>query len=136
MLFSYIDKNLVTTLSLFLSNLNPLAYKSFLFYSQGYGPATRFSPRKRKAVDLKENDESNSDENVLDYSSDEMSENDELEGSQDEITHEKIDIEKAMWNKPGRLSFLSVVTDGSFVQVPVCLLINQFTCPRYSYNTR
>ena len=126
--------NLVTTASPFLSNLNLLANISFLFYSQGYGPATRFSPRKRKSVDLKENDETNSNENVLDYSSDEMSENDELEGAQDEIMHEKIDIEKAVRNEPGRLSFLSFVTDGSFIQMPVCLLIHQFSCPRYSPN--
>ena len=76
--------------------MNLLANISFLFYSQGYGPATRFSPRKRKSVDLKKNDETNSNENVLDYSSDEMSENDELEGVQDEIMHEKIGIEKAV----------------------------------------
>ena len=75
--------------------MNLLANISFLFYSQDYGPATRFSPRKRKSVDLKENDETNSDENVLD-SSDEMSENDELEGAQDDTMHEKIDIEKAV----------------------------------------
>ena len=127
--------NLVTTASPFLSNLNLLANISFLFYSQDYGPATRFSPRKRKSVDLKENDETNSDENVLD-SSDEMSENDELEGAQDDTMHEKIDIEKAVWNEPGRLSFLSFVTDGSFTQMPVSLLIHQFSCPRYSCNNR
>ena len=126
--------NLATTASPFLSNLNPFAKISFLFYSQGYGPATRSSRRKRKAVDLKENDESDSNENVLDYSRDKMSENDELEAAQDEIMHENLDIEKAMWNEPGRLSFLSVVTDGSFAQMPVCLLIHPFACPRYSCN--
>ena len=105
-----------------------------LFYSQGYGPATRSSRRKRKAVDLKENEKSNSDENVLHCSKYEMSENDKLKGAQDEIMHEKIDIEKSTWNEPGTLSFLSVVTDDSFVQMPVCLLIHQFACPRYSYN--
>ena len=65
-----------------------------------------------------------------------MSENYELGGAQDEIMHEKTDIEKAMWNEPGRLSFLSIVPDGSFVQMPVCLLIHQFACPRYSCNNR
>ena len=30
-----------------------------------------------------------------------MSENDKLEGAQDEIMHEKIDIEKSKWNEPG-----------------------------------
>ena len=67
-----------------------------LFYLQGYGPATRFSPRKRKSVDLKENDGSNSDENVLDYSSDEISENDELERAQGGTMHEKINTKKAV----------------------------------------
>ena len=56
--------NLVTTAIPFLSNLDLLANISFPFYSQGYGPTTRFSPRKRKAADLKENDKSNRDENV------------------------------------------------------------------------
>ena len=37
----------------------------------------------------------------MDYSSDEMSEDEELEGAQYDATREKTNIEKAMWNEPG-----------------------------------
>ena len=37
----------------------------------------------------------------MDYSSDEMSEDGELEGAQYVATREKTNIEKAMWNTPG-----------------------------------
>ena len=60
-----------------------------------------------------------------------MSEDEELEGAQDDATREKTNIEKAMWNEPGDcgvfyLSFLFPL--GWFVSVHLfeCLSLCQF----------
>ena len=64
-----------------------------------YGPAIQSSPRKKKRTDIKEDDSSTEeDENILDYSTDSSSDNDEPNSVTD---NGKLNIEKAVWDGQG-----------------------------------
>ena len=64
------------------------------------GPATRKRPRKRATNHVSEQEESpDEDENVLDYSSDD--DTNEPEDLQESV-NEKIELEKKIWKDAGR----------------------------------
>ena len=83
----------------------------------------------------------------MDYSSDEMSEDEELEGAQDDATREKTNIETAMWNEPGDCGvfylsflffflsvglFLSICLNAClYVSSSICLPISKLSTIRY-----
>ena len=56
-----------------------------------YGPAVRSSSRKRKRTDIEDDSSAEEDENILDYSTDSSFNND----------NGKLNIERAVWDRPG-----------------------------------
>lgn len=71
-----------------------------MYFDLVNGPATRKSPRKRATNHVSEQEESwDEDENVLDYSSDD--DTNEPEDLQESV-NEKIELEKKIWKDAGR----------------------------------
>lgn len=70
-------------------------YSTIIYFCLGYEPSSQSRPRKKQHVNRQDNEDNSgqSDENILNYPTDEMSE--------EEVTPEKIDLEKAIWTEPG-----------------------------------